>query len=615
MYDLIFDRFTAHPPQGYHFRPVELAEAIHLHLSATENPIISFEQRNHHLDRIFHFVERCDRHERSKYLYPPSIAGTLLRLLIEQNRSEAIPDVYGRALRSGQENETDPLAAIKFHAYFFESVVHWVTTPTQHPLNLSIVERLRLVATLVKIADAVDVPTDLTTSELAPRILHLYLQAKREVNGDLRLLELDNNFVTMIMHTAGLDDLALLKDPETAHLAAASATFVHDIVELQHATGTKFNVDWTFGSRAVVACQGVETAIEVLRPLGDEVLYVSGAVPRPSIGRFSHLNPDVPSFVPGEGPAFEAGSNEQPIQQEASSSVEQDASSNSNPLPPSSEYESTAVSNADASEYGQSQTSLSTSVPTSDVPATLASKLLFDQNLSELVDLHRGASKVNPLQSYAVLRDGVSRGYTPTVPVLGFLITALGRLKEMDKVNETLELAHNVLYAANKKDLKAWFSLESAAIIAFAHCGDMDRANFHRHNIIQNGGKPTADAYAALINGAKDTTDDASIARELFQESLSVGTKPHLFLYNTVISSLSKARKAEEALALFYAMQDGKIKPNTVSYGAVIVSVLSFAISSFSRSLTHNSSRSSSLERVLPSWRRRYGQQTLHRDD
>ncbi|KAL7413901.1 hypothetical protein BDY24DRAFT_351224 [Mrakia frigida] len=575
MYDLIFDRFTAHPPQGYHFRPVELAEAIHLHLAATENPTLSPEQKNYHLDRIFHFVERCDRHERSKYLYPPSIAGSLLRLLIEQNRSEAIPDVYSRALRSGQENETDPLAAIKFHAYFFESVVHWLTTPTQNPLNLSIVERLRLVATLVKIADAVDVPTDLTTSELAPRILHLYLQAKREVNGDLRLLELDNNFVTMIMHAAGLDDLNLLKDPETAHLAAASATFVHDIVELQHATEARFNVDWTFGARAVVACQGVETAIEVLRPLGEEVLYLSGAVPRPSIGRFSRLNPDVPSFVPSNGSVVEPGFDEEPTQQATASSVEQspadqDASA-SNPLPPSSEYESTAVSNLDASEYEQSQTSISTSVPTSDVPATLSSKLLFDANLSELVDLHhRSDSKVSPLQSFAVLQDGITRGYTPSVSVLGHLITALGRLKEMDKVNELLELAHNVLYATDRKDLKAWFSLESSAIVAFAHCGEMDRANFHRHNIIQNGGKPTPDAYAAIINGAKDTTDDASIARELFQEALSVGTKPHLFLYNTVISSLSKARKAEEALALFYAMQDGKIKPNTVSYGAVI---------------------------------------------
>ena len=548
MYDLVFDRFTAHPPQGYHFRPVELAEAILLHLEAGEVALTPAADKNYHLDRIFHFVDRCDKHERSKYLYPPSIAGSLLRMLIEQDRSE-VAEVYVRSLRSGQENQTDPLAAIKFHAYFFESVVHWLTTPATVALDLSIASRLRLIATLVKVADSVDVPTDLSTAELAPRIVHLYSEAKKEVGGDLRLLGLDDAFVTTLIQAAGINDLSLLQEGDASQ-AVAAPTLVTDLVQLYQATGETFQVDWTFAGKTIVAAGGVDHAIEVLEPLGNEVLYASGAIPRPPPDSQSDLDPTAASFVPEQAP-------------HASD-------------PALSEYESTVVSTADASEFDQSKTSLATTVATSTAAAVVGPpKLIIDKDLSELVDLHyRPINKVNALQSYEVLKDGVSRGYTPYVHVLSRLLVALGRLKDQTKVTEVLELAHNVCYA-EKLDIKEWYGLETNAIVAYAHCGDIDRANFHRFNLLQNQDQPPkAEAYAALINGSKDTTDDAAIARELFQEAMSLGVKPTLFLFNSVISALSKARKAEEALALYFEVQSGDhpFRANTVTYGAVIVS-------------------------------------------
>ena len=73
-----------------------------------------------------------------------------------------------------------------------------------------------------------------------------------------------------------------------------------------------------------------------------------------------------------------------------------------------------------------------------------------------------------------------------------------------------------------------------------------------------------------MISSAKDTTDDASVARELWEESQNLGVVPTLFLYNTIISKLSRARKAEVALEFFKKMKAQGIRPSSVTYGAVI---------------------------------------------
>ena len=45
---------------------------------------------------------------------------------------------------------------------------------------------------------------------------------------------------------------------------------------------------------------------------------------------------------------------------------------------------------------------------------------------------------------------------------------------------------------------------------------------------------------------------------------------PNVFLYNTVISRLSRARRASDALALFAEMKQANLRPTSVTYGAVI---------------------------------------------
>lgn len=44
----------------------------------------------------------------------------------------------------------------------------------------------------------------------------------------------------------------------------------------------------------------------------------------------------------------------------------------------------------------------------------------------------------------------------------------------------------------------------------------------------------------------------------------------NLYLYNNIISKLSKGRKADYALELFQQMKAGKVTPSSITYGTVI---------------------------------------------
>lgn len=120
--------------------------------------------------------------------------------------------------------------------------------------------------------------------------------------------------------------------------------------------------------------------------------------------------------------------------------------------------------------------------------------------------------------------------------------------------------------------MRHWLSVENAMLQAHCRLGFLEQAGLNRAQIINAGYAPNADSYGTMINYAKDTTDDALVARELFDESRRLGVKPTLFLYNTVISKLGKARKAEWAIELFKHMKAAGFTPTSVTYGAVIVS-------------------------------------------
>lgn len=157
---------------------------------------------------------------------------------------------------------------------------------------------------------------------------------------------------------------------------------------------------------------------------------------------------------------------------------------------------------------------------------------------------------------------------------LSALMGAFGRLGNVERVEELYAMAQQVLHALVGDpawQTNGWFSVEDAMIQALSHAGRPEAAFTHRHRIIAAGGSPSHNSYAALIATIRDTTDDASIAQELFDESQRLDVRPSVYLFNTVISKLSRARKADRALQLFDEMTlNLRMKPTSVTYGAVI---------------------------------------------
>ncbi|KAH9885082.1 hypothetical protein C8Q73DRAFT_795970 [Cubamyces lactineus] len=184
-----------------------------------------------------------------------------------------------------------------------------------------------------------------------------------------------------------------------------------------------------------------------------------------------------------------------------------------------------------------------------------------------------GGNRTAVLNAFERFKDGAEKGIYPRSIVVARLISALGRLGETEKIQELYHTAQTVLAALeNPKQWQqsGWFLVEDHMVIGLAHAGDVDAAHVHRQRILQQGGVPSADAYGALILNVKDTTDDTSNAMALYQESQTYGVVPNIFMYNTVISKLAKARKADYALHLFQDMKARNVQPTSVTYGAVI---------------------------------------------
>lgn len=242
------------------------------------------------------------------------------------------------------------------------------------------------------------------------------------------------------------------------------------------------------------------------------------------------------------------------------------------PPPPSPSPSTGSVDPSWTSETDFAQESVTTMADS--IPMRSTSDVRIDLQQSRFVDEHTfGRLGVTPLQAFTRHEQGARAGVYPTPDVQGRLINALGRIGEISKVQQLYAEAQLVLASLEQDKTKqsaGWFQIEDQMITALAHSGNPDAANVHRLRIINHGGAPTADAYGALINSIKDTTDDPSVARELFEESVRLQVLPNLYLYNIIISKMAKARKADFALELFHRMPALHLRPSSVTYGAVI---------------------------------------------
>ena len=213
--------------------------------------------------------------------------------------------------------------------------------------------------------------------------------------------------------------------------------------------------------------------------------------------------------------------------------------------------------------------------PSPSSPGTLSGYRIV-RDLSIAVDNHtRRNAKVTELQAYDFVQNGLGNRQLAHPLSLGRLLENLARAGEEAKCREMYMLVQQITqsHIPPHARLSIWTSVENNMLIACCQMGHLEEAGMYRARLVQARQSPSADAYATMIASAKDTTDDALVARELFDESRAMGVRPNLFLYNTIISKLSRARKAEMALELFKAMKESHIKPSSVTYGAVIVGV------------------------------------------
>lgn len=208
------------------------------------------------------------------------------------------------------------------------------------------------------------------------------------------------------------------------------------------------------------------------------------------------------------------------------------------------------------------------------LPETASSqKVQIDRGQHQYIEECLYANNMSALTAYSRFETGAQLGLYPRPEVIGRLISALGRLGDVEKVHKAYAASQLVLAAmGHDKPAQslAWFQVEDQMIIGLAHAGDPQSAHVHRLRILEQGGVPSADAYGALIEHVKDTTDDTNGAMALFEEAVAAGVHPNIYLYNTAISKLAKARKADHALALFEQMKSLHIRPTSVTYGALI---------------------------------------------
>jgi pentatricopeptide repeat protein len=212
------------------------------------------------------------------------------------------------------------------------------------------------------------------------------------------------------------------------------------------------------------------------------------------------------------------------------------------------------------------------STPSSDTAVTA---FRISASLSQKIDEHlQKFYKASPIKAYERFIAGHSDGFYPGAHTFCRLINALGRAGEIEKVDFVYEAAQHAIATtkatAGGNSDSPWCHVEDHMIIALAHAGDVERAHGHRLRILEYGGTPSADAYGALISCVKDTTDDSANAYSLYRESQIRGVAPNVFLYNTMISKLAKARKVDLVMELFSKMKENGFWPTSVTYGAVI---------------------------------------------
>lgn len=205
----------------------------------------------------------------------------------------------------------------------------------------------------------------------------------------------------------------------------------------------------------------------------------------------------------------------------------------------------------------ENTTSLSTPV----VPVPHPPFRSFNENLSQLALSMFCTKDLSELDNmYQAVHNSTATGSYLTPDASSALVETFGRLGQIERMREMYVNAH-VGLACIEGDTQSdqatrsasWIRVEDRTIIGLAYCGALDELAIHKLRLIDNGEAPSADAYAAMIQHARETTDDASVA--LAVSLISLYTSRYLITNTYSCSTLKRPFDTEFDQIHFCATQ------------------------------------------------------------
>lgn len=177
-------------------------------------------------------------------------------------------------------------------------------------------------------------------------------------------------------------------------------------------------------------------------------------------------------------------------------------------------------------------------------------------------------------KAYLTLESSIMSGRGLVAPEgIMAVMAAANAQKTLPIISETYRLClkHVPFPGSSYQAWDSWVLIHRAVV---QHAAELDYplAMDAYMNLLQMGSSPDATGYGHLIAHApmNATRDEASDAVRLFNEARSRGVAPNTFLYNVVLSRLSKARRFKESLLIFQEMDREGVKKSSVTYGTMI---------------------------------------------
>ncbi|MBW0488348.1 hypothetical protein O181_028063 [Austropuccinia psidii MF-1] len=172
----------------------------------------------------------------------------------------------------------------------------------------------------------------------------------------------------------------------------------------------------------------------------------------------------------------------------------------------------------------------------------------FNDHLSQLaLSMFCSKDLIQLDRLYNAVHQLTLKGHYLTADPSSALIETYVRHRQIDRVRQMYVNAHVALASlgsasASDQALKSisWTRFQDRILISLAYDGLLEELAIHNNRLISSGAAPSADAYAAMIQHAHETINDASAALAHFEEDIQHRVTPNTFLCNMIISKLPK---------------------------------------------------------------------------